>query len=184
MNMIKRAYLLFFIFLPVLAQAQNEIGPEGHKLIWIMLFFVLLVAALFIGTNSFIKINKKKAEPIFKRRKTAISLVKSSLYYPDFLTLTIQNTGNVDVDIDRPLLVFDNFWLKRKFKIKGLENRSLYPLFLEKGKTHSLQIDLNRFYYHDKSLKKYPKAMVSVFDVHGKKLARKSVYLRKTLIKF
>ena len=63
-------------------------------------------------------------------------------------------------------------------------NRTFYPQYLEKGKTHTLQIDLTRFYSHDKSLKKFPKAKIVISDVKGKRLGSTSVYLRKTLFKY
>jgi hypothetical protein len=111
-------------------------------------------------------------------------LGKDRVYYPDNLQLKIKNTGSSDIDLDRPLLVFDNFWIKRKFRLKGFDNYSFYPLYLERGKTHTLPIDLNRFYTHDKSLKKFPKTKVIVFDVKGRKLGSTSVFLRKTLFKY
>jgi hypothetical protein len=163
--------------------AQNEIGPEGGKLIWVLIVLMAIVFFFFI----FWKKDKKTAKdkkPLFQNRKVKVELEKDSLYYPDSLKLKVTNSGNTDIDLDKPLLILDNFWLKRKFKLKGMENRTFYPLYLEKGKTHSLQIDLNRFYSHDKSLKKFPKAKVSIFDVKGKRLGSKSVYLRKTLFKF
>jgi hypothetical protein len=163
--------------------AQDTIGPEGDKLLWglgIVVVFVglVLITSLKKGNNSTSK------RPLIKKRKVKVELGKDSLYYPDNLVLKIKNSGNSDVDLDQPLLVFDNFWLKRKFRLKGTGNRIFYPLYLEKDKTHTLQIDLTRFYSHDKSLKKYPKAKVSVFDVQGKRLGSKSVFLRKTLFKF
>lgn len=106
------------------------------------------------------------------------------MYFPDIIKMEVKNSGNIDIDLDKPLLILDNFWLKRKFKLKGMDNRIFYPLFLEKGKTHTLNIDLNRFYLHDKKLKKYPKAIIVLSDVKGKRLGRKSIYLRKTLVKF
>lgn len=164
--------------------AQNEIGPEGHKLLW-MLLLVLFISAIFIVTaKPFTKKEKRKKEPFFQNRKVNISLEKDKLYYPNNLMLKVINTGNTDIDLDQPLLELDNFWLKRKFKLKGMENRSFYPLYLEQGKNHSLQIDLTRFYQHDKSLKKFPKAKITLFDVKGKKIGSKSIFLRKTLFKF
>ena len=65
-----------------------------------------------------------------------------------------------------------------------MDNRMFYPLYLEKGKNHTLDIDLYRFYRHDKGLKKYPKVKIVVFDVKGRRLAGKAVFLRKTLFKF
>ena len=74
--------------------------------------------------------------------------------------------------------------IKGKFRIKGMDYHSFYPLFLEQGKTHQLKIDLNRFYSHDKSIKKFPKTKIYLKDVKGKKLGSKAVFLRKTLVKF
>ncbi len=166
------------------AFCQNEIGPEGYKLFWVFLVVAAITAVLAFSIKPSGKTREKKRKPLFKHLKVQIELSKDALYYPDSLRLSVKNTGNSDIDLDQPLLEFDNFWLKRKFKIKGMENRTFYPLFLEKGKSHTLQIDLTRFYGHDKSLKKYPKAKIYLRDVSGKKLGSKAVYLRKTLIKF
>ncbi|MEN8116237.1 MAG: hypothetical protein ABFS16_04630 [Bacteroidota bacterium] len=180
----KKIILLFLLSISTITLfAQNEIGPEGHKLVWV--FGIIIVLALFIAF--FLIKNKTKVKsrnPLLKRTTIRIGLDKDALYYPDNLKLTVKNAGNTDVDLDRPLLVFDNFWLKRKFRLKGMGNRTLYPLYLEKRKSHHLDIDLTRFYSHDKSLKKFPKAKVVVYDIKGKRLGSKSVYLRKTLLKF
>lgn len=181
----KKGFLLAFLLLSSqLIFAQNEIGPEGHKIVWGLVVIVAILVAFVVAAKPFKKRAKKASEPLFKNRKVSVALVKDKLYYPDKLTLTVKNEGNTDIDLDKPLLELDNFWLKRKFKLKGTGNRNFYPLFLEKGKTHSLQIDLNGFYEHDKSLKKFPKAKVVLSDVKGKKLGSKSVFLRKTLFKF
>ena len=180
----KKLFLLSVLLLiSQLIYAQNEIGPEGDKLIW-FLFIPLIIIVLIVA---FIKKNKKnpsKQKPFFQRDKIEIRIEKDQIYYPDFLNLKIKNIGNSDIDLDKPLLILDNFWLKRKFRLKGMDNRNFYPLYLEKGKTHTLQISLTRFYSHDKSLKKYPKAKISIFNVKGKCLGSKSVFLRKTLFKF
>ena len=179
----KTLIVSIFLLKSQLIFAQNEIGPEGDKLIWFLLIPVIIIVLFFV----FRKKNKKtstKQNPFFQRSKIIVELKKDKLYYPGSLTLKVKNTGNTDIDLDKPLLILDNFWLKRKFKLKGMDNRNFYPLYLEKGKTHSLQIDLNRFYSHDKKLKKFPKAKVVIYDVKGKKLSSKSVYLRKTLFKF
>ncbi len=185
MRYYKKAILLVFSLLgSKLIWAQNEIGPEGHKLLWVVVFIVVVFAAIIIGRKRFPKSATKSDNKLFKRQKVRIELAKDSKYYPDRLMLKVENTGDVDVDLDQPLLVFDNFWLKRKFKLKGMANRTFYPLYLERGKIHELEIDLTRFYGHDKRLKKFPKVKVQVQNVKGKKLASSSVYLRKTLVKF
>ena len=163
--------------------AQNEIGPEGDKLIW-FLFIPLIIIVFFFVFRKKSKKTKVKQNPFFRRSKIRVELEKDRLYYPNFLTLKVKNMGNYDIDLDKPLLLLDNFWIKRKFRLKGMDNRTFYPLYLEKGKIHTLQIDLTRFYLHDKKLKKFPKAKLIIYDVKGKKLGSKSVYLRKTLFKF
>ena len=181
----KRVYLSVSLLLcSLFTGAQNEIGPEGHKLVWgLLIIILLLVLFLFSGT----KMRKRKSSSSrfsIGKKRVKLTLEKSSLYYPDDLKLTVKNVGNSDVDLDKPLLVFDNFWLKRKFKIKGQDNYSFYPLFLEKGKTHTLQINLDRFYKHDKRLRKYPKLKLVINEVNGKKLGTTSVFIRKTFFKF
>lgn len=180
----KKAFVLsVLLMVSKLIFAQSEVGPEGDKLLWFLAIVFIIVGVVLYKSRE--KGSKAKVkESLFQKRKVKVELGKDSLYYPDNLELKIRNNGNKDVDLDQPLLVFDNFWLKRKFRLKGTGNRTFYPLYLEKDKTHTLQIDLTRFYSHDKSLKKFPKAKVSVFDMKGKRLGSKSVYLRKTLFKF
>lgn len=174
---------LFAIAQPV--WAQKEIGPEGHKLLW---FLLILVAAITLMLFFFrpMKLASQVGNFlfVFRKKKITIELIKDRLYYPDELELTITNTGNNEVDLERPILIFSSIWLKRKFKLKGTNNASFYPLYLDKGQSHTLNIDLNRFYLHDKSLKKLPKVNVIVSEVNGQRLGSESVFLRKTLFKF
>lgn len=176
-----KKYFFFFILLGATfnLSAQNVVGPDGDKLIWLVLVVLAAIIVLFIFSK-----RGNKNRPLFAREKVKIDLGKNRLYYPDYLTFNVKNTGNVDIDLDRPLLVFDNFWLKRKFRLKGTDNRIFYPLYMAKGYTHTLNIDLNHFYSYDKKLKRYPKVKVTIFNVQGKRLGNSSIYLRKTLIKF
>ena len=132
-------------------------------------------------------IRRKKKYTRFRkiRKKTRVEMefTKNRLYFPDFLTLVIRNTGTADVDIERPLMIFKSLLMKRKFRLKGLAGYHFYPLYLSAGNEHTLQIDLNRFYQHDKHLKRYPEISVEIYSVKGKKLGRKSVMLRKTLFR-
>ena len=164
--------------------AQNEIDSAGNKLIWILLIALVVFILIFL----FFKIRKPvrtlKLGSLIKIRRVKIKLTKDKLYYPNYLTMKVKNTGNLDIDLDRPLLVFDNFWLKRNFRIKGMNNRAFYPLYLEKRKEHTLEIDLNQFYRHDKRLKRYPKIKIKLFDVKNRRLGSESIFIRKTLIKF
>lgn len=179
----KLSVVLIFSLVSTTLFAQNEIGPDGDKLIWILGFVVVLGLVFYLlgGTGKKPRINVRS---LFHRQGVRVVIEKDRVYFPDTLRLTVKNTGNVDVDLDRPLLIFDNFWLKRNFRINGMNNRTFYPLYLEKKKTHAIEIDLNRFYRHDKKLRKYPKVKIRINDVKGKRLGQASVYLRKTLIRF
>lgn len=178
--------LIGFVFLiySKLLFAQSEVGPDGDKLILIILGILVLGIGLVVVIRSGNKKSPKQKRPFFSFYRVSVELRKDRLYYPDNLEMKVKNTGNTYLDLDRPLLVFDNFWLKRKFRLNGNKNRTFYPLYLEKGHIHTLDIDINRFYRHDKSLKKFPKAKVIIYDMKGKRLGSKSIYLRKTLFKF
>ena len=183
MKRIKKVWgTLVFLSFSVGAGAQDTIGPEGNKLIWLLAAVILILIVLYLllkpGSLSGLK------NLIFFSKRIRIDLVKDRKYYPDFIEMKIKNTGGRDVDISQPLLIFDNFWFKRKFKIKGTNNYHFYPLILGKGDTHTLDIDLNRFYKHDYRLKKYPKVKLVIAEREGKKLGSRSVFLRKTLLKF
>ena len=180
----KRLISLFFtIALALPARAQNEIGPEGHKLLWFAIILSVAVLLVLLSIGPF-KLKRKIKWPFFSEKKVSVELKKDALYYPDELILTINNVGKKPVDIEQPMLVFSSIWVKRKFRIKGTNNASFYPLYLDKEQSHTLTIDLNRFYAHSKSLKRLPKCKVVIFEVNGRKLGSQSVYLRKTLFKF
>ena len=98
--------------------------------------------------------------------------------------LSITNSGNTDVDIDTPIMIFYGLWYRRKFKLKGTNNTSFYPLYLTKKQNHTLNIDLNRFYGFDRTLKKLPRVKIVVREKGGGKLGTKRILLRKTLFNF
>lgn len=166
------------LFWPLFSEAQNEVGPEGYKLLWI--FFALFFLLLLLGIIN--RRNRKSASQ--GRGKVQIALLKNTLYYPTTIEIEIKNIGSTDVDLAEPLLVFDNFWLKRKFQIRGTNKYSFYPLYLEQGKEHRLRVELKQFYAYDKRLRNYPKITVRVCDVNGRTLGIRSLFVRKTLIPF
>lgn len=159
-------------------------GPDGIVFL-ISLAILFIIPAIYFIFRYFRKnrIQSTASSTIFSRKKITIELEKDRKYYPDFVKISIKNTGKKDIDLDQPLLIFRNFWTKRKFKLKGTNRYSFYPLLLEPGKTHDLTIDLNHFYRHDKQLKRYPQITVMVFDVNGKKFPPRSIMLRKTLFR-
>jgi len=177
----KQALTIFFLLVfRGSVYAQNEIGPEGHKLLWLAGIILLAgIVILFMWRPD--KEKKRIKLSFLKRQKIKVQLLKDRLYIPGHLELTITNTGNTDVDINPPLLIFSGLWYNRKFKLKGTNNTSFYPLYLMKGQSHTLNIDLNRFYGFDKTLKRLPRAKIVVSNVKGKSVGSGKVLLRKTL---
>jgi hypothetical protein len=176
--------ILFIMIFGTPVMADNEIGPEGYKLFWILTVIVITFLLAFLIIIRPAKGKGNFRDFIFNGKKIAVTLKKDRLYYPDSLELTVTNTGKKDLDIDRPLLVFSSIWLKRKFVLKGTHRYNFYPLFLEQGQSHKLNIDLNRFYAHDRTLKRLPKVKITLYEVKGKKLGSSKVLLRKTLFNF
>lgn len=175
--------ILYFTSFVLLNEKPQLVGPEGWKLIYVFLI-ILAGLALFMIPRRRSKIKSKIKQPLFKFKRIEFIIEKDKKYYPESLKLIIRNKGNMDVDIDSPLLVFDNFWYKKKFKLKGSDGYSYYPLFLEKGKAHIHNVHLPKFYTLYKKLSGYPKIKISIYELNGKLLISRSVYLRKTLIPF
>ncbi len=166
------------------ATAVTVKGPDGYALLGILIVIVIPVLIYFFvnwlrnkGTR------KSKASSLFHKSRYTVTLEKNKVYFPDFLTLRVNNTGNTDIDLDRPLLVFHNFWLKRKFKLKGTTGYNFYPLLLEPGKSHELTIDLGHFYRHDSALKRFSRVTVTIKQVNSKSTVSQQVMLRKTLFR-
>jgi hypothetical protein len=179
----RRTFLLTLLVVPGMAAASVDVkGPDGYAL-----FGFLLVVVLPVGLYFFIrwlqnrKTKSKSRLPLFGKNPMVLSLGKNRKYFPDYLILTVKNRSKADIDIDRPLLVFQKLIFRRKFKLKGSNNYRFYPLILEPGKTHDLNIDLKPFYNHDSRLKGYPKITVTVSEVNGTYSVARSVYVRKTL---
>ncbi len=172
--------VLFSMGISTKLLASNEIGPEGYKLAWLLIFVAagILIALIFIG-------RKQGSGGISikfpMRKKVTVELKKDRLYYPRYLELTITNNGKADVDIATPMLLLSSIWVTRRFKLKGTNKNWYYPLYLAKDQSHSLKIDLHRFYGFDRTLKRLPRARIIVKDVKGRNLGSKKVLLRKTL---
>lgn len=175
-----------FWLLDVTATTTKVKGPDGYIFL-IGLAVLIALPLLYLAFRSVFgkkrPATSQSKQGFWTRKKVTVELEKDRMYYPDTIRLTVKNIGKTDVDLDRPLLIFRNFWTKRKFRLKGTARYNFYPLLLEPGKTHDLAIDLNHFYRHDKRLKRYPRITLVVSDVNGKKFPAKSVMLRKTLFR-
>ncbi|MBL7967651.1 MAG: hypothetical protein JNK09_11675 [Prolixibacteraceae bacterium] len=119
---------------------------------------------------------------IFKRVKLEILLEKDKPLRPQVLTMTIQNVGKHDADIDAPVLEFRKIWTKRKFRLSGISGTAIYPMFIYPGNAHQLRIEVATFHQYDRSIKKFYWARIYVTDVEGRKWKSNRVKLRKSLV--
>lgn len=84
-------------------------GPDG--IIFLIVISILFVLPVIYFLFRFLRRNRKQtinSAPLFGRKKISISLEKDRKYYPDFIKITIKNTGKKDVDLDHPMLIFRN----------------------------------------------------------------------------
>jgi hypothetical protein len=179
----RQIFLLMFLLYPAVpAFSVNVKGPDGYALLGFLLVVVLPVSLyFFVRWLQNRKASTRNHRPLFARKILEISLGKNQKYFPDYLILKVKNKGKADIDIDRPLLEFHKLIFRRKFRLKGSNNYLFYPLILESGKTHDLNIDLKPFYSHDPRLKSYPVIRVTVMEMNGKYSVSRSVKVRKTL---
>ncbi len=176
--------MTLLLLVPLTASAVNVKGPDGYAVAGILLTLAIPTGIYFfvnwLRNRGKTPTGKQKR---YNRKKYTVVLEKNRLYYPDYLILKVTNSGNADLDLDRPLLTFSNIWLKRNFRLKGTNSYHFYPLLLEPGKTHELTIDLTPFYRHDKRLKGFPRVTVTVNEVGSTRGVSQSVMLRKTLLR-
>ena len=177
----KRTFFLILWIIPVIAFSQNEVNPDGYKLLIILLALLVIPLIFSVFWRIFKKKGNQKVNQKFHWKKLKLFLDKDRKYRPGNLYLKIENVSSRDIDIEAPVLFFRKLWRMRKFKLKGINRQKIYPLYLEKGKTHELQIDLSIFYQHDKKLKRFYWAKIKLRDTKGKRYSSKYITLRKSL---
>jgi hypothetical protein len=178
----KKLFFFFLINTPFQAFPQNEVPPEGGKLLWFLAILISLPLIYYLLRSRVFSKEKIKGKPgpLFMRR-LKIELTKDREYRPNVLTLKIFNNSRRDIDLQAPVLLFRKLWSKRKFKLKGINRYEIYPLYLEAGKVHELRIDLSVFYSHDKKLRRFYWTKIRVADTKGKEYSSRYVTMRKSL---
>ena len=170
------------LLIPFSAFSQNEVQPEGDKLLWVIAILVAVPVIYFLLGRKQFKKGKNNGKPIsVPRRKLRIELSKDRKYRPNVLTLKVINKSKKDIDLEAPILHFRKLWSIRKFKLKGINRYEIYPLYLEARKTHELRIDLSVFFSHDRKLKRYYWTKVWVSDTKGKRYSSGYITMRKSL---
>jgi hypothetical protein len=178
-------YFNLFLFDPLALFSGNETDPEKLQLIRINAI-LLLILCLIVGWEIWKLFQRKKNSGGFfrlmKKIDLKIVLQKDRLFHPQVLTLTIFNSGKNEADLNAPVLEFRKIWSTRKFKLNGINGQQVYPLFLQPGIKHQLQIETSTFHQYDRSIKDFYWARIYVSDIEGRKWKSNNVKLRKSLV--
>ncbi|MBN2262423.1 MAG: hypothetical protein JW735_05885 [Prolixibacteraceae bacterium] len=153
------------------------IGPQGDKLIWVFIIIALIAVVVYL------RMIKQKFSLQNFRKKVIVKVEKNKVYHPDAVHIIIENKTAKAIDIENPVIRFKLRSKSKAFKIKAVNTRNIYPLYLENGKTHHLPVSLEPFYNFDNSLKKFTQLRIE-FN-YNKSQSKKSRYilLKPTLFK-
>ncbi len=145
------------------------IGPQSDKLIWIFLIIIIIgiIVYLFSRKSSF-------KMPSFNSG-VSIKTKKNRVYHPSVIHIEIENETKKAIVIEHPIVRFKRGRDTKAFKIKAVNARNIYPLFLEAGKTHQLPVALEPFYDYDRKLKKFSRLRIEF--KYNKEKDKKSKYL-------
>ena len=176
-----RLFLLLLLSLPAFCFGQTEVGPDNYFL-YVAIAFILgapVILYLIFARRRKSKFSFKKW---FQKGRVEVKLVPNRKYRPDELTLVVRNNRKQAIDLESPVLIIRKLWSVRKFKLKGVNRAEIYPLYLESGKTHELQIKLDVFHRHDSSLRSYYWARVLLKDTSGLTYPTNYITLRKSFV--
>jgi len=171
------------VFVQLFTWLPTDTKLEKETLMQIIAILAILLAILLgYETFRFFRNNRHKVFlRFFRRVQLEILLQKDRPLRPQFLTMTIRNTGKREANIESPVLEFQKIWTKRKFKLNGKNGQNIYPMFIDLGHIHQLQIETSTFHQYDRSIKSFYWARIRVTDVDGRKWKSNSVKLRKSL---
>lgn len=144
----------------------ETVGPEGYKLLWLVLL-LFLIAALVLLRKRVIRLSGNKQLLI-------LQVETNKIYHPTTIFFKVENRGKQALDLEQPVIRFKNMLKDKAFKIKGVNASSIYPLYLEAGKSHELVVALQPFYDHAPGLKKFHRVRIEISH-QGKTI--KSSYL-------
>ncbi len=160
---------------------------EPWHFIFPLLKFLLIFLLLIFLYNFFVKpriFRKSRNNHDLKfseskvSSKVRIELLKNETINPSVISVMIRNTGNRDVNLEAPVLVFKRWVSKRKFRILSVDYSETYPMFLENGKASAINIELEQFYHFAPELRKAHRISVEMKEVDGRKFQSRTIRLK------
>lgn len=164
------------MYINLFLQVQT-IGPEGKKIVWIVL-------ALFaIGIFYFLLQRKRKFSWPRIGSSIRIRVNKNKIYHPTVVTFSISNLDNKPILIEHPVIRFRRGKRKKAYKIKTVNSKAIYPLYLDSNKTHELPVSLQSFYDFDKKLKRMSRLRIEFNYNKNRFKSSKYILLKPTLFR-
>lgn len=174
-----------FLYDPLALFTGNETDPEKVQLLRIIAFLVIFLG-IFIIRDAWKFFQDQgplgRHFRFLSKVKLEVTLEKDRLFRPQVLTLTISNIGKYEADLNAPVIEFRKIWSKRRFKLNGIKGHQVYPMYLNPGLTHELEIETATFHQYDRTIKKFYWARVYVSDIKGYSWKSNKVKLRKSLV--
>lgn len=107
-----------------------------------------------------------------------IELLRDKNRNPSLVNLIVRNNGNIEADLEAPVLVFKRWFWKRKFRIVSVDFSDIYPMLIQGGKVSVVRIDLQQFYDFAPELIKAGRLGAEMKEVEGRKYSSGTIRLK------
>jgi hypothetical protein len=151
------------VFYETLTKPETESQPKYNPLFLEMLLMTSLIFIFYLAQKrGWIK--KLMPAWVFVRVKTT----KIKHTGEKLLHLEISNKTKDSITFNPPVLTFKRYSKTKRFKIKGGDGQTIFPLTLMPGTGHKLVINLDRFKKNVPEIKKYNQISISIDADNGK----------------
>lgn len=168
-----------FLYAQILLNDVKEVGSNVPLLIIILFILILPLAFVLLGKRTGdgkAKGRKRSFREKLTSPKVKVEFEAERRIRPRIFRLTVENTGDIEVDLNAPVIVFKRWRSVRKFRINPVGKKDLYPTWLEPGNRYMLNVNLEDFYQSEPELRRACRVRIVVTDVRGKKF--KSDFVR------
>jgi hypothetical protein len=160
-----------------------ELSSFVLMLLKISLIITVLIVGLFVFNRSrtFSGGTAGKKLSFSNRTKpysAKIKLSKNRHFNPDYVEMTVTNTGLKEIDLNAPVIIFRRWFTKRKFRVLKVEHSEIYPILLDRDRTYILDISLEQFYETVPELQLACRMSVEMKDLKGNRFKSQTIRLK------
>jgi hypothetical protein len=156
-------------YLSTILLTIERVGPDGDKVIWILLSLIIIIAVVIYFSN-----HKNPVGRLFQGKNVSIGTQTNRIFNPSTLTINVGNKSETAITVNFLVIRFVGLGRSKAFKITSVNGNKVYPLFLDGKTNHTLVVSLEPFYVRDPLLKNYFLVKAEV-DVAGKGTTKSSV---------